>query len=177
LEIKQRLDHLNERVDIDKFKGALFKSYGQALENVMIFTIDPESGSFLVTDRKLAEHLDFAAYLGKQKEQLVRGEFIGDMNNHNQPIFLGVWSIVSDEDLRDKLKMMQRAARRLLGMGVHRDKKLSFYQTTYVQHSADIDSDITTTFGEFTKLSEQELWRFTCETTDEDMLGFMLYQD
>ena len=177
LEIKQRLDHLNERVDIHKFKGALFKSYGQALENVMIFTIDPETGNFLVTDRKLAEHLDFAPYLEKQKEQLVRGEFIGDMNNHNQPIFIGVWSIVSDKDLLEKLKMMQQASLRLLEMGIHRDKKLSFYQTTYVQHSADIDSDITTTFGEFSALSEQELRRFTCETNDEDLLGFMLYQD
>ena len=177
LEIKQRLGHLNERVDVGKFKGALFKSYGQALENVMIFTIDPGTGRFLVTDRKLAEHLDFVPYLEKQKEQLVRGEFIGDMNNHNQPIFLGVWSIVSDEDMVEKLNMMQQAACRLLEIGIHRDKKLSFYQTTYVQHSADIDSDITTTFGEFTALSEQELRRFTCETNDEDLLGFMLYQD
>lgn len=177
LDIRRRLDHLWERVDIDKFKGALFKSYGQAIENVMIFTLDPENGHFLATDRKLAEHLDFAPYLGKGKEELVRGEFIGDMNNHKQPIFFGVWSIVSDEDLINKLKMMQAAARRLLEMGIHQDKKLSFYQTTYVQHSADVDSDTSTTFGEFVGLAEEELRRFTRETADEDMLGFMLYQD
>ncbi|MFW5712182.1 MAG: histidine kinase, partial [Spirochaetota bacterium] len=177
LDIRRRLDHLWERVDIDRFKGALFKSYGQAIENVMIFTLDPESGNFLATDRKLAEHLDFAPYLGKEREQLVRGEFIGDMNNHNQPIFFGVWSIVSDEDLINKLKLMQKAARRLLEMGIHQDKKLSFYQTTYVQHTADVDSDASTTFGEFVELSEEELRRFTRETAEEDMLGFILYQD
>lgn len=177
LDIRRRLDHLWERVDIDKFKGALFKSYGQAIENVMIFTLDPENGNFLATDRKLAEHLDFAPYLKKEKEQLVRGEFIGDMNNHNQPIFFGVWSIVSDEDLINKLKLMQKGARRLLEMGIHRDKKLSFYQTTYVQHSADVDSDASSTFGEFAELSEEGLRRFTRETAEEDMLGFMLYQD
>ena len=177
LDIRRRLDHLWERVDITQFKGALFKSYGQAIENVMIFTLDPKTGNFLATDRKLAEHLDFAPYLGKEKEELVRGEFIGDMNNHKQPIFFGVWSIVSDEDLINKLKLMQAAARRLLEMGIHRDKKLSFYQTTYVQHSADVDSDASTTFGEFVELKGEELRRFTRETAEEDMLGFMLYQD
>src|SRR6056297_423995 len=177
LDIKRRLDHLHDRVDIDKFKGAMFKSYGQAIENVMIFTLDPSNGNFLATDRKLAEHLDFAPYLGREKEQLVRGEFIGDMNNHNQPIFFGVWSIVSDEDLQQKMKILRKGAQQLLKMGIHRDKKLSFYQTTYVQHTADVDSDSTTTFGEFSELSDEGLLRFTRETAEEDMLGFMLYQD
>ncbi|MFP4178940.1 MAG: GNAT family N-acetyltransferase [Spirochaetaceae bacterium] len=176
LEIQKRLFHLYSRVDIENYRGALFKSYGQAIENVMIFTLDPETGNFLATDRKLAEHLDFVPYLGKDKEQLIRGEFIGDMNNHRQPIFFGVWSIVSRDDLLKKLKLMQRGALTLINMGIHRDKKLSFYQTTYIRHTSDIDSDKTTTFGAFSSFSEEELWSFTRDTDDE-MLDYMVYQD
>jgi N-acetylglutamate synthase-like GNAT family acetyltransferase/two-component sensor histidine kinase len=175
-EIGKRLDHLHESVDVDEYRGALFKSYGQAIENVMIFTLDPETGHFLATDRKLAEHLDFVPYLGKDKETLIRGEFVGDMNNHNQPIFFGVWSIVSDEDLMKKLRIMRKGARTLMEVGIHEDKKLSFYQTTYIRHSADIDSDKTTTFGEFAELSDEQLRAFIREADDE-MLDYMVYQD
>ncbi len=175
-DIHRRLRHLYEHVSVDDYLGALFKSYGQAIENVMIFTLDPATGHFLATDRKLAEHLDFAPYLGKDKEELIRGEFVGDMNNHNQPIFFGVWSILDEEDLMRKLKLLRSGARALLDIGIHREKKLSFYQTTYIRHNADIDSDKTTSFGAFAEMSDEELKAFIREADDE-MLGYMVYQD
>jgi two-component sensor histidine kinase len=176
LEIRARLRRLEESVDIDDYKGALFKSYGQALENVIIFTMDPETGNFLATDRKLAEHLDLAAYLGKEKHLLLRGEFVGDMNNHNQPVSLGVWSVSSDEDLLDKLKLLRQGVKTLLKMGIHRNKKLSFYQTTYINHSRDIDSDAGTTFGAFAELPDEELLTFTRQADDE-LQGMLTMQD
>jgi len=176
LEVKKRLDHFRTSVRMEDYIGALFKSYGQAIENIIIFTLDPEDGYFLSTDRKLAEHLDLAAYLKKEKSELLRGEFIGDMNNHNQPIFLGVWSISSDEDLLNKLKLIQRGARKLMEIGIHSEKKLAFYQTTYIQHQRDIDSDATTTFGEFAKAGEEELLGFTRQADDE-LQGMLSIQD
>ncbi len=175
-QLKDRLDHFSQTVDASDYTGALFKSYGQAIENVIIFTLDPESGSFLSTDRKLAEHLDLAAYLHKDKQFLLRGEFIGDMNNHNQPIFLGVWSVVSDADLLGKLRLIQQGVKKLMQIGIHREKKLSFYQTTYIQHSRDIDSDATTTFGEFSELTDEELLKYTRQADDE-LQGMLGIQD
>jgi len=175
-ELKHRLDHFRQAVDESEYTGALFKSYGQAIENVIIFTLDPESGRFLSTDRKLAEHLDLAAYLGKDKQSLLRGEFIGDMNNHNQPIFLGVWSVVSDADLLEKLRLIRQGVKKLIQIGIHREKKLSFYQTTYIQHSRDIDSDATTTFGEFSGLDDEGLLKYTRQADDE-LQGMLSIQD
>lgn len=148
-------------------RGAMLKSYGQAIDNVMIFTFDPQSGESFATDRKLAEHLDFSQYLGGERERLLRGEFTGDMNNEERPIFLGVWSIDSEEDLTKKLELIQAGAQRLIEIGVHRKKKLAFYQTTYVRYEHDIDSDSVTTFGEFADLPRHELCRFTREVDDE----------
>lgn len=176
LEVKRKLSHFRTEVDESEYTGALFKSYGQAIENVIIFTLDPESGRFLSTDRKLAEHLDLAAYLDNDNRFLLRGEFIGDMNNHNQPIFLGVWSISSDEDLLKKLKLLRRGAEKLMEIGIHSEKKLSFYQTTYIQHSRDIDSDATTTFGEFCLLDDEGLLEFTRQADDE-LSGMLSMQD
>ncbi|MFP4151713.1 MAG: GNAT family N-acetyltransferase [Alkalispirochaeta sp.] len=155
---------LRSREDL---RGAMLKSYGQAIENVMIFTLDPASGESFATDRKLAEHLDFAPYLGGDRERLVRGEFTGDMNNDERPIFLGVWSIDSEQDLEKKLRLIQRAARTLIEIGIHREKKLAFYQTTYIRHTRDINSDAVTTFGEFADLSPDDLFRYAREADDE----------
>ncbi|MDC7241566.1 MAG: GNAT family N-acetyltransferase [Spirochaetales bacterium] len=166
-EIKQRKDRLRESRKKGDFTGAMFKSYGQAFENIIIFTIDPETGSFRATDRKLAEHLDFAPYLGKPKEELVRGEFIGDMNIDSKPIVLGVWSVKSDEDLMNKLKLIRSAAQKLIEMGIHPAKKLSFYQTTYILHSEDIDSNASCTFQELSDCSDEDLRKYTRPADDE----------
>jgi GNAT superfamily N-acetyltransferase/two-component sensor histidine kinase len=157
-------------------RGASLKSYGQAIENVIIFTLNPLTGAFLATDRKLAEHLDFAPYLGGDKEQLLRGEFIGDVNNDSQPIHLGVWTIESDEDLRRKLGLIRSGARTLIDIGVHPDKRLAFYQTTQVRHSHDINSDAVTTFAEFAALADEDLLRFS-RNADEEMQSYINLRD
>lgn len=166
-EIKARKVKLHESRKEEDFLGAMFKSYGQALDNIIIFTLDPESGNFRATDRKLAEHLDFAPYLGKDREQLVRGEFIGDMNIDSKPIMLGVWTVRSDEDLMNKLKLIRSAGRRLLEMGIHPSKKVSFYQTTYIRHSEDIDSNASCTFRELAQCRDEDLRQFTRAADDE----------
>jgi len=107
---------------------------------------------------------------------LLRGEFVGDLNNHQQAITLGVWSILSEDDLYKKLLLIQKGAVRMMEMGVHKKKKLSFYQTTYVHFHLDIDSDIATTFGEIAHMKEENLKKFT-RAADTDMDGFLMIQD
>ncbi len=164
---------ISEKHDV---RGALLKSYGQAIENVIIFTLNPLTGTFLATDRKLAEHLDFAPYLDGDKEHLLRGEFIGDVNNSSQPIHLGVWTVNSDEDLRRKLQLMRTGVQKLIEIGVHPDKKLAFYQTTHVRHSRDIDSDAVTTFADFAALTDEDLLQYSRDA-DEEMQGYMNLRD
>ncbi|MDX9800408.1 MAG: GNAT family N-acetyltransferase [Spirochaetia bacterium] len=167
LVVKEKYKTIRENVDTDKFKGALFKSYGIGLENNIIFTLDPETGNFFATDRKLAEHLDFVSYLGKEKNLLLRGEFRGDLNNENSAIFLGVWSIDSEDDLIEKLKLIRKGAQTLLKMGIHTSKKLSLYQTTYVKSKSDIDTYQTTTIKSFADMDDTGLTRFIRPADDE----------
>lgn len=175
-EIRRRMDLMNRNLDLEQFKGALFKSYGQSNTNVIIFTMDPETGNFLATDRKLAEHLDFAPYLGKEKDQLLRGEFIGDMNHDEKPISFGVWSIDDDEDLMRKLKMIRKGAKILVDYGLHKEKRLAFYQTTYIRHNMDIDTYASSTFGEFSSLSDKELEKYI-RPADEEFSNFFAAMD
>lgn len=167
IEIRRRKEQMVKVLDMDNFQGALFKSYGQSYNNVIIFTLDPETGNFLATDRKLAEHVDFATYLGKEKDQLLRGEFIGDMNNDEKPISFGVWSIKSREDLMTKLKLIRKGAQCLVQKGLHKQKRLAFYQTTYIRFSEDINTDASSTFGEFSRMSDKELEKFIRVADDE----------
>lgn len=175
-EIRNRWIDLDGAVNINGYKGALFKSYGQAVENIMIFTMDPENGHFLVTDRKLAEHLDFVPYLGKKRDDCIRGEFVGDANNHYQPIFFGIWSADSKENLMTRLKMIRSCATHLLNFGIHKDKRMSFYQTTYVKCDTDLDINASTTLGEFSSLSDEKLEDFT-RPAEEEMGDFLVYRD
>ncbi|MBI9099994.1 MAG: GNAT family N-acetyltransferase [Spirochaetaceae bacterium] len=176
LDIRKTMSDLEEIVDIEDYKGELFNSYGQAIGNIMIFTLDPENGNFLVTDRKLAEHLDFVYYLGKERDELLRGEFIGDMKTLDNPILFGVWDISSDEDLINKLKLIREGAKRLVENGIDEGKKLAFYQTTYCDNANDINTDKTTTFGEFINLPDDQLEKFKREADDE-LQGFLVYRD
>ncbi len=171
-EIKMRFKELRRTVDLRQYRAALFKSYGQALENVIIFTLDPESGRFFATDRKLAEHLDFVPYLRRQRDELLRGEFIGDVNDRSRPIILGVWSVESDADLYAKLCLLRQGAQKLLEIGVYGDKRLAFYQTTHVRHGRDINSDVATTLEQFAAAGDDELWGYTAEASDE-LQGFL----
>ncbi|MBN2627177.1 MAG: GNAT family N-acetyltransferase [Spirochaetales bacterium] len=175
-EVKRRRDYLERSVNPDKFRGSLFKSWGQALENIIIFTLNPEKNRFLATDRKLAEHLDFAPYLDSDKEKLLRGEFAGDINNLSHPLFLGVWQVKDEEDLMKKLRLIRSGARSLVAIGINPEKKLAFYQTTYVRHSRDINTDLSSTLGKFANIPDGELDRFARETED-DLQGFVMMQD
>lgn len=174
--VRNRRRILNRILEYHDVRGAMFKSYGQAVENVIIFTLNPETGLFYSTDRKLAEHLDFAPYLGADKEQLLRGEFIGDVNNNDKPIFLGVWSIDSEEGLVEKLQLLQKGVRKLIEIGIHPEKKLAFYQTTYIRHNRDIDSDAVVTFEEFAQLTDEGLHKYAREADDE-LQGYLSGQD
>ncbi|MBB6480976.1 GNAT family N-acetyltransferase [Spirochaeta isovalerica] len=176
LAIRDTMVKLEKHVDLNGYKGELFKSYGQAIGNIMIFTLDPETGNFLVTDRKLAEHFDFVYYLKKERDDLLRGEFIGDMKNPDSPILFGVWHIDSDEDLLEKLKKIREGARRLVEIGIDETKKLAFYQTTYCENDKDINTDKTTTFGEFIHLEDRELEKFM-RTADDEFAGFLVHRD
>jgi len=75
--------------------------------------------------------------------------------------------------LLQKLRLLQSGVRTLIDIGIHPQKKLAFYQTTYIRHSRDINSDMVTTFAEFVDLPDEGLLRFTREADDE-LQGFLL---
>ncbi len=155
------------------FGGVMLKSYGQAGDRTVVFTLDPESGMFFATDRKLAEHVDFAPYLGRERDELLRGEHSGDVNDPARPITLGVWSIRNGMDAEEKIALVRRGACKLAELGLKADKKIAFYQTTYVSSPLDINSYITTTLGELCGLPEDRLRKFLADT-DEDIPAFVV---
>jgi len=168
---------LSANVDVNEYQGAFFKSYGQSVDKVIIFTINPATGRFLATDRKLAEHLDFAPYLGEDRTKLLRGEFVGDVNIDSNPIYLGVWSVDSKEDLAVKLELLREGARAILDFGIHPDKRLALYQSTYIRYERDIDSDASCTFGEFSTLTLKELEKRFVREAEDEMQGFLAALD
>jgi GNAT superfamily N-acetyltransferase/two-component sensor histidine kinase len=165
--IKRNETYLHNHFPFEEYKGILFKSYGQAVGRTIIFTIDPESGRFHATDRKLAEHMDFVPYLSRKRDYLLRGEFVGDVRNLASPIHLGVWSISTQDDLYDKLKLIRQGACQLLEMGLKSEKHLAFYSTTYNSYSHEIDTLGTTTLGEMANASDDELDQFIMSSDDE----------
>lgn len=165
--IKRNESYILENVDFQLFKGILFKSYGQAVSRHIIFTMDVDTGQFFATERRLAEHMDFVPYLGRERDELLRGEFIGDVKNLDSPICLGVWSTVSREDLQQKLKLIRQGAEQLIDMGLKKEKRLSFYHTTYNSSDYEIDTFKTTTLGEMTEMSDEELDQLIIEADDE----------
>ena len=175
--IRRSREMLAAHIDMRKHRDALFKSYGQSIDRVIIFTLNPREKTFLAADRKLAEHLDFVPYLGDNKDKMLRGEFVGDVNIDSSPIYLGVWSVDSDEDLKDKLLLLQEGAQAILEFGIHPAKRLALYQSTYIRHARDIDSDASSTFGEFAALSLEELERRFAREAESEMQGFVAALD
>jgi hypothetical protein len=147
------------------------------VDKVIIFTLNPFSRTFLATDRKLAEHLDFAPYLGGDRSRLLRGEFVGDVNIDSNPIYLGVWSVDSEEDLTVKLELLREGARAILGFGIHPEKRLALYQSTYIRYQRDIDSDASSTFGEFSEMSLDEIREGFVREAEDEMEGFLAALD
>jgi hypothetical protein len=160
-------------VPFQEYKDVLFQSYGQAVERTMIFTLDPENGEFFATDRKFAEHLDFVPYLKRDKDDLLRGELIGDVRNVNSPIYLGVWTVKNTDDLYQKLKLIQRGAIQLLQMGLEKEKRIAFYNTTYNSGDSEIDTLKTVTLWEMAQLDEAAFSRFI-RPADNEMSGVLL---
>jgi GNAT superfamily N-acetyltransferase/two-component sensor histidine kinase len=159
-------------VPFQEYKDVLFQSYSQATDHTMIFTLDPDNGNFFTTDRKLAEHLDFVPYLGRERDELLRGELIGDVRNVNSPIYLGVWSVKDHADLYRKIKLMQRGAQQLLEMGLENGKRIAFYNTTYNTCDSEIDTLKTLTLAEMAALKEENFGRFI-RSADSDMNGLL----
>jgi len=173
--IKRNETFLKDTFPFDEYKGILFKSYGQAMERTIIFTLDPETGNFFATDRKLAEHMDFVPYLHRSRDLLLRGEFVGDVRNIASPIHLGVWTVSTLDDLHDKLKSLRSGARQLLDMGLKSEKHLAFYSSTYNVCSYEIDTLKTTTLGKMANATDDELEQFIMSAEDE--LHGMVFTD
>ena len=99
------------------------------------------------------------------------------MNINSNPIYLGVWSVNSDDDLKYKLKLLQDGVKSILDFGIDPKKKLGFYQSTYQRHSRDIDSDASSTFGEFAQLTMDKLVQGFSRDADDEMGGFLAALD
>ena len=169
--ISRNETYLREHVPFQEFKDSLFQSYGQAIDRTMVFTMDPIGGEFLCCDRKLAEHLDFVPYLLRDKDELLRGELIGDVRNVNSPIYLGVWTVRNLDDLYRKFGLIRTGARQLLEMGLDKGKRIAFYNTTYNSCDTEIDTLKTVTLGEMASLDEADFPRFF---RDSEMSGLVL---
>jgi hypothetical protein len=171
--ISRNETYIRQNVPFQEYKDVLFQSYGQAIGRTMIFTLDPDRGDFFTTDRKLAEHLDFVPYLSRDKDELLRGELIGDVRNVNSPIYLGVWSVKDLHDLHRKLKLIQRGAIQLLQLGLQKEKRIAFYNTTYNSCDSEINTLKSVTLGEMASLEESDFGRLI-RPADNDMSGVML---
>lgn len=165
--IRRNEEYLAVHFDFSEYKGTLFKSYGQAVGRTIIFTLDPETGRFLATDRRLAEHMDFVPYLSGDRNRLLRGEFVGDLRNPASPVWLGVWSADNLEELYDRLKLIRKGAWQLLKMGLKSEKRLSFYATTHNKCGYEIDTLSTVTLGEMAGMKDEELDRLIVSSDDE----------
>ncbi len=164
--IKRNEKYFCRVFSFDEFKGVLFKSYGQAPDTTIIFTMDPVTGRFLASDRKLAEHMDFVPYLLHNRDHLLRGEFFGDIRKTENPIVLGVWSVANIEDLRERLKLLREGARQLQEMGLKKEKRLTFYATTFNLCDCEIDTSRTTSLGEIAEMNDEELFRLIVSSED-----------
>ena len=168
--VREDQEYVETHAPFEEYSGILFKSYGQATDRTVIFTMDPATGRFMATDRKLAEHLDFVPYLKKSREDLLRGEFSGDVSDPKRPLMLGVWSVLGEEDALGKVTLIRQGVRSLIRMGLKREKRLGFYSSTFVQGATDLNTYITLTLGELTDASDGELYRYLV-CVEEEWIG------
>lgn len=150
-----------------EWQGIMFKAYGQAVERTVIFTLDPASGHFGATDRKLAEHTDFIPYFGGNRDRCLRGEFFGDVQNAANPIQLGVWELGNHEDCRKKAALIRAGTERLIQMGIPETKKLLFYESTWRRGHLDLDTGRPRTLGAVARLGDEELGDLLIAVDDE----------
>jgi hypothetical protein len=89
------------------------------------------------------------------------------------PIYLGVWSVKSLDDLHVKLHLIQKGAQQLLQLGLDREKRIAFYTTTYNSADVEIDTLKTVTIGEMAELKEAGFDRFI-RPADNELGGALL---
>ncbi|HBE03090.1 MAG: hypothetical protein A2096_15870 [Spirochaetes bacterium GWF1_41_5] len=150
----------------DKVKYSLFASYAQATEKIIVFTLDPERERFLCADRKLVEHADLALFLGRDKEDLLRGEYRGDLKEIDNPVYLGVWRIDTADDFEKKLKLLRRGAQALIAIGINKNKKVKFYETTSNTWQQKINTLKILTLEKLAGFSDSELFSIAEEADD-----------
>jgi len=160
---------LDSLAPIPEWAGIRFKAYGQAVERTVIFTLNPATGDFGATDRKLAEHADFVPYLGATRDTLLRGEFFGDVQNPSNPVQLGVWEMGNPDDARRKASLVRAGARRLIEMGVKPEKKLLFYDATWRRGNLDLDVNRPRTLLSVADIKDHELGELLVEVDEEFM--------
>lgn len=152
-----------------EWAGIRLKAYGQATERTVIFTLDPETGRFGAVDRKLAEHADFVPYLEKTRDQLLRGEFFGDVQNPANPVQLGVWEIGDVANARRRAALVRAGARRLISIGLPPEKKLLLYETTWRRGGLELDSNRARTLGAVAALGDDEIGELLVELDDDGL--------
>jgi hypothetical protein len=84
-----------------------------------------------------------------------------------------VWTVKNLDDLQRKLKLIQRGAQQLLQMGLEKEKRMAFYNTTYNSCDSEIDTLKTVTIGEMASLEEADFGRFI-RPADNEMSVVML---
>ena len=84
-----------------------------------------------------------------------------------------MWTVTDLADLRRKLKLIRQGARQLLAMGLEKEKRLAFYNTTYNTSDSEIDTLKTVSLGEMASLKESEFGRFI-RPADSEMSGIIL---
>ncbi|APG23598.1 MULTISPECIES: GNAT family N-acetyltransferase [Syntrophotalea] len=165
--IKKNEKFLLNTYDFEDYKGIYFKSYGQAINKTIIFTLDPDTGNFYAADRRLAEHLDFVPLLNRKRDQLIRGEFKGDVKNIDSPIYLGVWTVADKDDLYGKIVLLQQGCRQLLAMGIKPEKAIAFYHVTRNMSSFDFDPFKIIPLGELATLARKNFDQLITATDDD----------
>jgi len=76
-----------------------------------------------------------------------------------------------------KLELLREGARAILDFGIHPNKRLALYQSTYIRYHLDIDSDASCTFGEFAELTPEELKKRFVREAEDEMQGFLAALD
>jgi ribosomal protein S18 acetylase RimI-like enzyme len=165
--VKRNTQAIARHVDYAEYAGHIFRSYGQSVGKTVIFTLDPEDGRFLAADRKLAEHVDFAPFLRRKRDDLLRGELAGDVKRPENALRLGVWSIVDEADALAKLALLRKGCATLVGCGISPDKQVVFYHTTYRTGPVELDTYVTTSLGKLRGTPDGELRKFLVQA-DED---------
>lgn len=157
----------------DSFQGILFSSYNQTQDRTIVFLIDPTSGNFLSADRILVEHLDLIPFMKEEKDQLLRGDFIGNLDNTEDPITLGLWYLSSRADLVKKIRSIQSCARRLISMGINSNKTVAFYDTVNNQCCYELNTGCKRTLQSLADATDRELEALICEKDDDELQGMI----